>query len=103
MVRLLTKPAPSRIVKEMRKSVRLLPAFAAPLVFCAFFGLSAQDPPSGQDSQPIRRPDTDYMSQWSNRNTKALGLGGEDKMYRKLVNQPRVNWAIRAAARHILD
>lgn len=87
----------------MKKAGRILSATGATLLLFAFFGLRAQDPPPGQDTRPIGRPDTDYMSQWANRNTKALGLGGEDKVFKKLAGQPRVNWAVRSAARHILD
>ena len=99
----LTKSAPRRIVKKMKETARLPAAIGATLLLCAFFGLRAQDPPPGQDGRPIRRPDTDYMSQWANRNTKSLGIGGEDKIFKKLSGQPQVNWAVRSAVRHILD
>jgi hypothetical protein len=86
----------------MKRGKVCLVALAAPFVLGALFALRSQDPPPGQDSQPIRRPDTSYMGQWMNRNTRPLGLRG-DQAHARLIEQPRINWAIRASVRHILD
>jgi len=77
-------------------------AAAAPFLLGGFLLVRSQDAPSGGDGQPIRRPDTSYMSQWLNRNTKPLGLQ-EDRRYARLIGQPRISWAIRASVRHILE
>jgi len=98
----LTIAVAGRIVFLMRRLKRFLPALAAPFFLGVFFLLRSQDVPPGQDSQPIRRPDTSYMGQWLNRNTKPLGLQ-ENPRYARMIEQPRINWAIRASVRHILE
>jgi len=86
------------IVLSMKGRRRIL-AFPA---VAALALLASQDPPPAQDTQPIRPPDTSYMSQWLNRNTRPLGLQ-EDSRYARLAEQPRIIWAIRASGRHVLD
>jgi hypothetical protein len=98
----LTIAGAQRIVLLMKRLGRILLFIAAPLVLGSVLTLRSQDSPSGQDNQPIRRPPTDYMSTWMNQNTRPLGLR-ENRKYARLINQPRINWAIRASARHILD
>jgi hypothetical protein len=57
--------------------------------------------PSPQET-PVKKPKYDYMSTFLSRNTSPLGLK-EDIFLKQLLKQPRINWAIRASARHILD
>jgi hypothetical protein len=81
----------------------MVPKILASIVLAVVLGGQSQDAPPGQEAEPARRPPTDYMRTFLLSNTRPLGLGREDKTYRRLVNQPRINWAFRAAARHILD
>jgi hypothetical protein len=57
--------------------------------------------PSPQES-PVKNPKGDYMSKFLSMNTNPLGLK-EDIFLKKILKQPRIKWAIRASARHILD
>jgi hypothetical protein len=57
--------------------------------------------PSPQET-PVKKPKYDYMSAFLSRDTSPLGLK-EDILLKKLLRQPRIKWAIRASARHILD
>jgi hypothetical protein len=66
------------------------------------FYLRAQDVNPGQQTEPAKKPAYDYMSTFLMRNTKPLGLKANEALDR-LLKQPSINWAIRAAARHILD
>ena len=74
------------------------------LLFAAMLGLGAQTPPIGsglQNPDPAKRPETEYMQQLL-KSTKPLG-GVVDKTLQKLLRQPTIAWAARAARRHILD
>ncbi len=55
-----------------------------------------------QQTYPVNKPKYDYMSTFLSRNTKPLGLK-EDLVLKKLLREPSIKWAIRSAARHILD
>jgi hypothetical protein len=67
----------------------------------AFSGMYAghSSEPSPQSTQ---KPKTDYMSSFLSRNTKPLGLK-DNASLRKFLNQPSINWALRAGGRNILN
>lgn len=54
--------------------------------------------------QEAKKPkyDYDYMSSFLSRNTKPLGLK-DNAPLRKFLNQPSIQWALRAGGRHILN
>ena len=52
--------------------------------------------------QSTQKPKYDYMSSFLSRNTKPLGLK-DNAPLRKFLNQPSINWALRAGGRHILN
>jgi hypothetical protein len=75
-----------------------------PLLFAALLGLGAQTAPTGggvQNPDPTKRSATEYMRSLTN-STKPLNII-VDKTLQKLVRQPTIAWAARAARRHILD
>jgi hypothetical protein len=57
---------------------------------------------SGPQEDPSKKRTYDYMNTILSRNTKSLGLK-ENRALDRLLKQPGIYWAIRAAARHILD
>lgn len=62
-------------------------------------------PPSvvpGPQSEPPKKAVSDYMNAIIQRNTKPLGLR-DNPILTRLNKQPRISWAVRAVARHILD
>jgi hypothetical protein len=65
-------------------------------------GLHSQDAAPARPNEPTRKQSTDYMSSVLQRDTNQLGLK-EDPALTKLLKQPSIDWAIRAAARHILN
>ena len=75
------------------------------LVFSGLLGLSSgsQDLKPGQQTEPpVKKIPNDYMNTAMGRNAKALGLK-DDQTLSKMLKEPSINWAVRAAARHILD
>jgi hypothetical protein len=66
-----------------------------------FTGMSATKN-SEEDPQSTQKPKYDYMSSFLSRNTKPLGLK-DNAPLRKFLNQPSINWALRAGGRHILN
>ena len=80
------------------------PVILPAVLLTAFLGLRSQEAPpqAGQDAPPVKRPATDYMSTLLSRNTKPLGLK-EDKTLQRLLRQSAAVWAVRTAARHVLD
>ena len=75
------------------------------VLLAAALGLGRQTPPADnepQESDPARRPATDYMRSLLSQNTKPLGVK-VDKSLLRLMRQPTIAWAARAARRHILD
>ncbi len=67
----------------------------------AFSGMYAVHSPE-TSPQSTQKPKTDYMSSFLSRNTKPLGLK-DNASLRKFLNQPSINWALRAGGRHILN
>jgi hypothetical protein len=57
---------------------------------------------SEEAPQSTQKPKYDYMSSFLSRNTKPLGLK-DNAPLRKFLNQPSINWALRAGGRHILN
>jgi len=57
---------------------------------------------SEEAPQSSQKPKYDYMSSFLSRNTKPLGLK-DNAPLRKFLNQPSINWALRAGGRHILN
>jgi hypothetical protein len=53
-------------------------------------------------SEPPKKAVSDYMNAIIQRNTKPLGLK-DNPILTRLNKQPRISWAVRAVARHILD
>jgi hypothetical protein len=87
-------------MKKTEKRRRIIP----PLLFAAMLGFGAQTPPTGcglQETDPAKRPSTEYMRSLL-QSTKPLGIV-VDKTLQKLLRQPTIAWAARAARRHILD
>jgi hypothetical protein len=82
-----------------QKIISWLALFLLQSLFLVIF---ARDFPLIQQSEPVKKQATDYMSDFLSRNTKPLGLK-EDRRLERLLKQPAINWAIRAGARHILD
>ncbi len=80
------------------KALGKIPLFA--LLILLFPVLPAATPTPQEI--PAKKPKSDYMSTLLSRNTNPLGLR-EDQMTKKLLQQGRVKWAVRAGARHILD
>jgi hypothetical protein len=68
---------------------------------CAFTGMFATKH-SEEAPQTTQKPKYDYMSSFLSRNTKPLGLK-DNAPLRKFLNQPSINWALRAGGRHILN
>jgi hypothetical protein len=66
------------------------------------FVLRAQDVNPGQQKEPPKKSPSDYMSLILSRDTQPLGLKIDRTLERNL-RKPSIQWAIRAAARHILD
>jgi len=52
--------------------------------------------------QEVQKPNYDYMSTFSSRSTRPLGLK-EDPALKKMLDQGAVRWAIRAGSRQVLD
>ena len=67
----------------------------------SFPGISALKN-SEETPQSSQKPKVDYMSSFLSRNTKPLGLK-DNAPLRKFLNQPSINWALRAGGRHILN
>lgn len=82
------------------KAGRIVLLLVSSLLFV--FSLCPQDINPGQQNEPPKKPVLDYMSTFLSRNTKPLGLK-EDQALQRLLKQPSIKWAVRAAARHILD
>ncbi|NPV83791.1 MAG: hypothetical protein HPY46_09470 [Candidatus Aminicenantes bacterium] len=61
-----------------------------------------QTPPDQVPPQEVQKPKLDYMSTFLSRTTSPLGLK-EDEELRRLLKQPKTNWALRAGIRHILN
>jgi hypothetical protein len=78
--------------------------FLPPLMLAAALGLGSQTTPGTgpQENIPAKRPETDYMRSFTSLNTKPLGVE-VDKSLQRLLRQPPIIWAARAARRHILD
>lgn len=75
------------------------------LIFSGLLGLSSgsQDLKPGQQTEPpVKKTPNDYMNTAIWRNAKALGLK-DDPTLSRMLKEPSINWAVRAAARHILD
>ena len=53
-------------------------------------------------SEPPKKAVSDYMNAIIQRNTKPLGLK-DNPILTRLNKQPRISWAVRVVARHILD
>jgi len=53
-------------------------------------------------TEPPQKAVSDYMNAIIQRNTKPLGLK-DNPVLTRLNKQPRISWAVRAVARHILD
>ena len=82
-------------------SVSLL--FLLTLASPAIFKAPSQGKISSSPQEiPVKKPKYDYMSTFLSRSTNPLGLK-EDLMLKKLLQQARVKWAVRAGSRHILD
>ena len=80
-------------------------ALLPPLLLAGALGLAQQTPPSDggpRETDPARRPATDYMRSLLSQNTKPLGVK-VDKSLQRLMRQPATVWAVRASCRHILD
>lgn len=89
----------------MKKRKRLLITLLPPVLLAAALGLGQQTPPGDrepQETDPARRPATDYMRSLLSQNTKPLGVK-VDKSLQRLMRQPATVWAVRASRRHILD
>ena len=89
----------------MKKKRVLTRVFVPSVLLVAALGLGQQTPPvdnEPQESDPARRPATDYMRSLLSQNTKPLGVK-VDKSLQRLMRQPTIAWAARAARRHILD
>jgi len=88
------------------KKKRVLKGILAPaLLLAAAIGRgqptpAAENPP--QETDPARRPPTDYMRSLLSQNTKPPGVK-VDKSLERLMRQPAIAWTARAARRHILD
>jgi hypothetical protein len=76
--------------------------FALVVSLLFVFFLRAQDVNPGQKNEPPKKSPTDYMSLILSRDTQPLGLKVDRNLERNL-RKPSIQWAIRAAARHILD
>lgn len=61
-----------------------------------------QTPPDQVPPQEVQKPKLDYMSTFLSRTTSPLGIK-EDEELRRLLRQPKTNWALRAGIRHILN
>ncbi len=61
-----------------------------------------QTPPDQFPPQEVQKPKLDYMSTFLSRTTSPLGIK-EDEELRRLLKQPKTNWALRAGIRHILN
>lgn len=61
-----------------------------------------QAPPDQVPPQEVQKPKLDYMSTFLSRTTSPLGIK-EDEELRRLLKQPKTNWALRAGIRHILN
>lgn len=61
-----------------------------------------QTPPDQVPPQEVQKPRLDYMSTFLSRTTSPLGIK-EDEELRRLLKQPKTNWALRAGIRHILN
>ncbi|MGA2587944.1 MAG: hypothetical protein ABSF88_13090 [Candidatus Aminicenantales bacterium] len=75
------------------------------LVLSGLLGLSSgpQDLKPGQQTEPpVKKTPNDYINTALGRNAKALGLK-DDQTLSRMFKEPSINWAVRAAARHILD
>ena len=66
------------------------------------FFLRAQDVSPGHQKEPPKKSPSDYMSLILSRDTQPLGLKVDRNLERNL-RKPSIQWAIRAATRHILD
>ncbi|MHB8054394.1 MAG: hypothetical protein ACYDH3_04010 [Candidatus Aminicenantales bacterium] len=89
----------------MKKKRSLFLTLLPPLLLAAALGLGQQTPPGDSDPQetdPARRPATDYMRSLLSQNTKPLGVK-VDKSLQRLMRQPTITWAARSSRRHILD
>jgi hypothetical protein len=89
----------------MKKKRPLILTLLPPLLLAAVLGMGQQTPPGDNDLQetdPARRPATDYMRSLLSQNTKPLGVK-VDKSLQRLMRQPTIAWAARASSRHILD
>jgi len=87
----------------MKKQRNGLRGYLLFVPFFLVFSLSPQDlNPGRQTETPVKKPGADYMSEIISRNTKPLGLT-DNPTLTSLLKQPSINWAVRAAARHILD
>jgi len=89
----------------MKKKRPFLLTLLPPILLAGALGLAQQTPPgdSGpQETDPARRPATDYMRSLLSQNTKPLGVK-VDKSLQRLMRQPATVWAVRASRRHILD
>ena len=53
-----------------------------------------QTPPDQVPPQEVQKPKLDYMSTFLSRTTSPLGIK-EDEELRRLLRQPKTNWALR--------
>jgi hypothetical protein len=67
--------------------------------FFLLFDSGARSPKSYRDPG---RPQDDYMSALLARNADPIGLK-ENPELQELLNQPTIKWAVRSAAKHVLD
>jgi hypothetical protein len=69
---------------------------------CLFLALSAPAGGPFPQNEPPKKAVSDYMNAIIQRNTKPLGLK-DNPILTRLNKQPRISWAVRVVARHILD
>jgi hypothetical protein len=88
----------------MKKSLRIMGTVAFLMVTAVpVLSPPRQDnPQTPPQNEPVKKPPDDYMSRIMSRNTKPLGFK-DDQALKRLLAEPSINWAVRAAARHILD
>lgn len=88
-------------------------AAGAVLVCLVLLCASGQTPPVKTEPEPVppepapqeipaQKPRYDYMDGVLSRSTSPLGLK-EDRLARKLLQQSRTKWALRAGLRYVFD
>lgn len=102
--RFILKKMTSKIHRGLALSlfISLILVFSSPREHASSRLVSPQTREPIEESIPIKKPKTDYLSTFLSRNTKPLGLK-EDLVLKKLLKEASIKWAIRAGARHILD